>query len=187
MASSKPVILENARTLFAESGFKGTTIAQISKMSNVTDAAIYRHFRSKQQLFECIINHFLDEFKVLADNVQQRQKSGYCLIETLILDLDKFMAQRVTDFKVIMSTYTIMDNARNVMDRIYALLEETLVRCLEKGILDTTVRADINVPTTASLIAVMLIALGRHQVYWPEAPQLAAEAVEFCQRSLRSV
>ena len=64
MASSKDLILENAKQLFAENGFKGTTIAQIAKTSNVTDAAIYRHYKSKQQIFDVIVETFLADYRV---------------------------------------------------------------------------------------------------------------------------
>jgi AcrR family transcriptional regulator len=181
MASSKHLILENARRLFSENGFKGTTIAQIAKTSNVTDAAIYRHYRSKQQIFDSIINDFFDEFSGLMDSIHERQKSGYCLIETLILDLDAFLDERVVELKVIMNTYTIMPSARQIMERMYALLGLTLERC------DGTVRDDLDITPTASLIAVMLMGMSRRQLYWPETPNLAQEAVTFCQRSIRSL
>jgi AcrR family transcriptional regulator len=187
MASSKHLILENARRLFSENGFKGTTIAQIAKTSNVTDAAIYRHYRSKQQIFDSIINDFFDEFSGLMDSIHERQKSGYCLIETLILDLDAFLDERVVELKVIMNTYTIMPSARQIMERMYALLGLTLERCLEKGMRDGTVRDDLDITPTASLIAVMLMGMSRRQLYWPETPNLAQEAITFCQRSIRSL
>ena len=115
MASSKDLILENSKQLFAENGFKGTTIAQIAKTSKVTDAAIYRHYKSKQQIFDGIVETFLADYRVLLDQIKERQKSGYCLIENLILDLCGFIDGRplvITSYSI---HYTkLYETGRNV-------------------------------------------------------------------------
>ncbi|AJY75369.1 TetR/AcrR family transcriptional regulator [Paenibacillus beijingensis] len=49
-------IIYEARKLFAEKGFNGTTTAEIAKQVGVTDAALYKHFKGKQDLFiVCIL------------------------------------------------------------------------------------------------------------------------------------
>lgn len=53
---TKDRIIEEARKLFAEKGFNGTTTAEIAKQVGVTDAALYKHFKGKQELFiSCIL------------------------------------------------------------------------------------------------------------------------------------
>jgi AcrR family transcriptional regulator len=48
-------IVTAARTLFAERGFDGATIAEIARRAEITEGAIYRHFKDKQELFmECV-------------------------------------------------------------------------------------------------------------------------------------
>lgn len=48
---TRDAILDAARKLFAEKGYKGATMAQIAKQVGITDAAIYRHFKDKHELF----------------------------------------------------------------------------------------------------------------------------------------
>ena len=48
---SREQLLDAARTVFAEKGFSGATLADIAKPLGVTPAAILRHFDSKQALF----------------------------------------------------------------------------------------------------------------------------------------
>ena len=186
MASSKDLILENARILFAANGFKGTTIAQIAKTSNVTDAAIYRHYRSKQEVFDVIVETYLEEYRKLMAAIKERQKSGYCLLETLILDHCGFIDKRLTDTRVLLNTYTTIPSARAVMDALSTSLFQTVEACLIRGIRDGTVRDDIDVPETARIIGILLLGLNRRRIFWPETPDLAREVVAFCQRSIKS-
>lgn len=189
MASSKEFILENSKQLFADNGFKGTTIAQIAKTSKVTDAAIYRHYKSKQQIFDVIAEKFLGDYKVLLDQIKERQKSGYCLIENLILDLCGFIDARNIEFKVVLNSYTTISSAREVMDAFYDYLAETVVACLTRGIKDGTVRDDIAVPETAVVIATLLVGVNRRRLFGPGATSLeslAQDTVTFCQRAIKS-
>lgn len=186
MGSSKALILENARQLFALNGFKGTTIAQIAKTSNVTDAAIYRHYKSKQDIFDGIVNVFLEQYKELLATIKERQKSGYCLLETLILDHSSFINERVSDAKVLFNTYSTIASARMVMDTVDAKLIETVMACLERGIRDGSVRDDIDVPETATLIGILLLGMDRRRLFWPAATDQSRAAVSFCQRSIKS-
>lgn len=186
MPSSKDNILENARRLFADHGFKGTTIAQIAKTSNVTDAAIYRHYRSKQDVFDTIIAKFIERHSALLGRIHDRQKSGYCLLESLVMDHCAFVQDNMTDMRVIFSTYTTIPSARAAIDRMHDNLVATVTACLERGISDGSVRDDIDKHETATIIAILLMGLNRRRIYSPESPELARGVVAFCQRSLRS-
>jgi AcrR family transcriptional regulator len=50
-------ILMKATLLFALKGYYGTTTKTISEAAGVTEGAFYRHFPSKQALWEAVINH----------------------------------------------------------------------------------------------------------------------------------
>ncbi len=48
-------ILDSARTLFAEKGFKGTTTSAIAQYAGTAEVTIYRYFKSKQEiLIQCV-------------------------------------------------------------------------------------------------------------------------------------
>ena len=51
-ANTKNQILENARELFAEHGYDGTSIRQLTASLNITPAALYYHFASKNDVLE---------------------------------------------------------------------------------------------------------------------------------------
>ena len=50
--NTKHQILENARELFAEHGYDGTSIRQLTASLNITPAALYYHFASKNDVLE---------------------------------------------------------------------------------------------------------------------------------------
>jgi AcrR family transcriptional regulator len=53
-------ILDVATGLFAEQGFQGTTTRQIAECSGVTEALIFRHFPSKEDLYWAVIERKID-------------------------------------------------------------------------------------------------------------------------------
>jgi AcrR family transcriptional regulator len=56
-AATRREILDAAGPLFAEQGYKATTIAQISKAASVNLAAVNFHFGSKEQLYVALVRY----------------------------------------------------------------------------------------------------------------------------------
>ena len=61
--STKELILEEALKQFSEKGFVGTSMSDIAKPLGITKAALYKHFKSKQQIFDEIISESEERFK----------------------------------------------------------------------------------------------------------------------------
>ncbi|MDH5765443.1 MAG: TetR/AcrR family transcriptional regulator [Gammaproteobacteria bacterium] len=51
-------IIEVAKHLFARSGFHGVSIDEIVKEVGVSPAILYRHFKSKDELYESVLHEF---------------------------------------------------------------------------------------------------------------------------------
>ncbi len=49
-------ITEAALTLFAENGFNGTSVKQIADAVGIKDASLYKHYKSKQEIFDSIVS-----------------------------------------------------------------------------------------------------------------------------------
>lgn len=54
-AARREQLLDCAATLFAEQGYARATTAQLAKSAGVTEPIIYRHFKSKRDLFVALI------------------------------------------------------------------------------------------------------------------------------------
>jgi AcrR family transcriptional regulator len=70
-ADRRKQLLRVAKKLFAQNGYKLTTTANIAKAANVTEPILYRHFRSKKNLFLEVINEIrretLDQWRKIAE------------------------------------------------------------------------------------------------------------------------
>ena len=54
--NTKEKILEQALKLFSQSGYMGTSMNDIASKLGVTKAALYKHYKSKQEILESIID-----------------------------------------------------------------------------------------------------------------------------------
>lgn len=54
-------ILQAARRVFVDSGFSGTRVRDIAQAADVNEAILYRHFRSKEEMFEAAVAQPLEE------------------------------------------------------------------------------------------------------------------------------
>jgi AcrR family transcriptional regulator len=71
-------ILKLAVNLFSERGFSGTTTREIAQAAGVSEAMVFRHFATKEELYSAILDHkacsdsTYDPFAVVADAVQRK-------------------------------------------------------------------------------------------------------------------
>jgi AcrR family transcriptional regulator len=63
-------ILDAALDLFSEHGFDGTTLQQIADRVGLTKAALYHHFRSKDDLLEALVMPAIVELDGLLDGYE---------------------------------------------------------------------------------------------------------------------
>lgn len=54
--TTKERITEEALTLFSENGYQGTSVKSIADAVGIRDASLYKHFRSKQEIFSSIVD-----------------------------------------------------------------------------------------------------------------------------------
>src|SRR6185503_18729995 len=50
-------ILRVAVSLFSERGFRGTTTKEIAHAAGVSEAMVFRHFATKEELYAAILDH----------------------------------------------------------------------------------------------------------------------------------
>ena len=65
----RKTILEAASRLFSESGFHGVSIDEISREVNVSPAILYRHFDSKQDIYDAVVNELSSKRESYVDTV----------------------------------------------------------------------------------------------------------------------
>ncbi|HEX8653483.1 MAG TPA: TetR family transcriptional regulator [Pyrinomonadaceae bacterium] len=71
-------IIRVAMRLFSQRGFRGTTTKEIAQAASVSEAIIFRHFATKQELYAAIIDHkacaggFGDPREMVADAIKRK-------------------------------------------------------------------------------------------------------------------
>ncbi|HWZ82411.1 MAG TPA: TetR/AcrR family transcriptional regulator [Terriglobales bacterium] len=75
-ADRREQILDVATGLFAQQGFQGTTTKLIAEKSGVTEALIFRHFSSKEDLYWAVIERKIDDAAPLEHLIDNLEAGG---------------------------------------------------------------------------------------------------------------
>lgn len=82
-------ILRVAMSLFSEHGFRGTTTKEIALAAGVSEAMVFRHFATKEELYAAILDHKacaggkFDPAEMAADSI--KRKDDRAVFESLAL------------------------------------------------------------------------------------------------------
>ncbi len=98
-ATAEPVdtrarILDVALELFSEHGFEGTTLQQIADRLGFTKAALYYHFRSKDDLLQALIAPAVGEMDALLVAHENEPDTPACRRRFIVEYLDCLLRQR---------------------------------------------------------------------------------------------
>ncbi|WP_288704884.1 TetR/AcrR family transcriptional regulator [uncultured Ruminococcus sp.] len=66
---TKERILETALALFAQSGYLGTSMHDIAKELGITKGALYKHYASKQAIFDAIVKSTAAQYEADTDKI----------------------------------------------------------------------------------------------------------------------
>ncbi len=67
--NTKELILEEALKQFSKKGYDGTSMSDIAGPLGISKAALYKHFESKQQIFDRIIAESEEKYKVFFEKL----------------------------------------------------------------------------------------------------------------------
>ncbi|MFA7118948.1 MAG: TetR/AcrR family transcriptional regulator [Sphaerochaetaceae bacterium] len=59
--NTKEIILLEALKLFAHSGYEGVSVRDIAHQLGIQQSSLYKHYASKEDIFECIVKHMEEE------------------------------------------------------------------------------------------------------------------------------
>jgi len=82
-------IIGVSKQLFSKKGFNGTTTKEIARASGISEAMIFRHFASKQQLYSAIIDQRIQEVGDLIPDDAMKEKDDervFSSIARLVLE-----------------------------------------------------------------------------------------------------
>lgn len=68
----KELIINSARDLFYNYGYKKVSMDEIAKVSNVTKRTIYKYFKDKDSLFKYFIDEEMDNIKKIFIKIENK-------------------------------------------------------------------------------------------------------------------
>lgn len=67
---TKKIILDEALSLFAINGYEGVTVADIANAVGIKAPSLYRHYKSKQDIFDAILTEMEERYKKQVTTMQ---------------------------------------------------------------------------------------------------------------------
>lgn len=70
MTSTKDKIILEALTLFSKNGYESVTVNQIASAVGIKAPSLYKHYRSKQEIFDAIILKMQEQYQEFANGLK---------------------------------------------------------------------------------------------------------------------
>lgn len=133
-AIRKQQIIDAARKLIIKKGSEHLTVRAMAKEVQLTEAAIYRHFKSKREILSFLMNHIMDT--MLHDferTATENSPSMETIDQALKLHLSEIEQRKGMSFQIIAEIISLGDKKlnrevyeklNNYIDRIQSLLSE---------------------------------------------------------------
>jgi TetR/AcrR family transcriptional regulator len=168
-----------AQMLEKPSAEKITTAALAAKL-DVSEAALYRHFASKAQMFEGLISFIEETIFGLVNKITAEQASGLAQIEAVLVMLLGFAKKNPGMTRVLIGDALVNENERLQLriNQLHDRLEATLKQSLRFAATQKEIAEGVDAAAHANLLLSYVI--GRwHQFaksgfkrdpteYWPE-------------------
>lgn len=154
----KQEIMDAARKLIIKKGSEHLTVRRIAKEVNITEAAIYRHFKSKREILSFLVKNMGDS--MLNEVNRTKAVDDYSLetLHTMLRNhLSKIEQRRGMSFQVIAEIISLGDKGLN--REVFQIIEEYVDRLkalLEEGARKGVIRTDIEMRNCALLLFGMI-------------------------------
>ncbi len=149
-----------AQMLENPKGEKITTAAMAKKL-DVSEAALYRHFASKAQMFEGLIEFIESSLLGLINQITAEETQGIKQIQAILLMMLRFSQQNPGMTRVLLGDALVHEDER-LQVRITALmdkLEAALKQCLRVAVTQNELPATLDAAAQANVL--MCFVIGR--------------------------
>ncbi len=187
----KEAILETATVLFAEKGFRNTSIGDIAKMIGVADGTVFYHYKTKEELFLAVLESFkaklIEECQVFI--AERHEESGLEMVLGFISFYIHLAAEMEERFLLLHRhyPYKLAENnpfCRKHLEDIYNCFIDIFEQAIVAGQKDGSI-AKMPARKTAFIVFIMvdgLVRIGTYNLY--QAGVLYTELSACCRRML---
>ena len=137
----RQAILEASRPLFAANGFRGTSVRDIARAANVSEALLYKHFASKEELYEQMMDYTgkvsataIHKLHDLEPGTEALVASIYLLVRVILLEVPGLREEQRWHERILYrSLLGDTKYARTHFNRLRGILEEGMSSCLDSA------------------------------------------------------
>src|SRR6185295_9684513 len=97
--SRKCQILAAVRKIFARKGLEGTTTRELAKEAGVSEALLYKHYPSKEALYQAMLGSCNTEFMSEVKKVAALEPSTSTLVTLVHFTIASYLNRRIPDLE----------------------------------------------------------------------------------------
>ena len=161
----KHQILQVLAQMLEDPAGERVTTAALAARLEVSEAALYRHFRGKAQMFEGLIEFVEQTVFALINRITSEEKSGLRQIEAVIGVLLAFAQKNRGMTRVLIGDALVNEDAQLQVriNQLHDRLEAVLKQALRFGVMQKEIAADVDVTAHANVL--MSFVTGRWHQY----------------------
>lgn len=159
-------ILQTLAAMLERPGAERVTTAALAAQLEVSEAALYRHFASKAQMFEGLIDFIEQSVFTLVNQIVEREGAGREQAARVVTMLVQFAEKNPGMTRVMVGDALVYENERlqNRMNQFFDKIESTLRQTL-RGVAEADGSATPTVDAQVRASALTAFAVGRLQRY----------------------
>ena len=157
-AIRKQQIIDAARKLIIKKGSEHLTVRAMAKEVGLTEAAIYRHFKSKREILSFLMNHIMD---TMLHDVERTATENSPSLDTIDQALKQHLSEieqrKGMSFQIIAEIISLGDKKLNkdVYEKLNVYIDR-LKNLLSEGVRSGSVKEDIDLGASALLLFGMI-------------------------------
>ena len=161
----KTQILQTLATMLEQPQGERITTAALAAKVGVSEAALYRHFASKAQMFEALIEFIEESVFTLVNQISQTERDGRAQVQQIVSMLLNFAEKNPGMVRVLIGDALVNEDARlqvrinQLVDRV----ESSLKQALQLG--NVASPGATSASTAAYANALTAFVVGRWQLY----------------------
>lgn len=150
----KAQILQTLAQMLEDPAAEKITTAALAARLDVSEAALYRHFSGKAQMFEGLIDFIEQTLFALINKISSDEKSGVRQAEAMIAVLLGFAQKNRGMTRVLIGDALVNEDARLQarINQLHDRLEAALKQALRFGVTQREIAADADVAAQANML-----------------------------------
>ena len=127
-------ILLAAESVFAERGFKGTTVREVAQKAGIANSLIFYYFKNKSVLYEAVFQNFFEQLEDLIEHNMNLDMDRLGILREILFGATDFATNHRNFLRILMRE--IIDNGgvtQKISQKYFKPVYDTLAEFLSGG------------------------------------------------------